>query len=214
MTCVRVDSPALPFFCPDICGLRITRRGGRASAWPLSSGHLGLPPSTSPNSVSRTGLMPTKFRTLRRMPAIPWPRNQSRQKAAGIPIVTTIRAERPPRSVLVEPPPRSGYAKAVPGRMTCSRNAFSSAGIVPSQSGKMKTMCSAQTISSAAGARLSGTVPFWNSSIVRSIGKSIIARSIKRTVWPADFAPFTSSSAKTPACLNSGLRAASKVIAA
>jgi len=32
---------------------------------------------------------------------------------------------------------------AMPGRMACSRKAFRSAGIVPNQSGKTKTICSA-----------------------------------------------------------------------
>ena len=39
---------------------------------------MSFPPATIPNTASRTGAMPTKFKMLRRIPANPWLRNHSR----------------------------------------------------------------------------------------------------------------------------------------
>src|SRR3712207_4522069 len=51
--------------------------------WSSHLARFTAPPAPSmPKRVSRTGLMPTKFRMLRRIPAIPCPRNQSRYRNA------------------------------------------------------------------------------------------------------------------------------------
>ncbi len=78
--------------------------------------------------VTLTGLMPANCRMFRSKLFRLWAKKNHRYTKAGIPIVTTIRADRPV-SRLTGRRPRSPYSKAKPGRKTCSKKALSKAGI-------------------------------------------------------------------------------------
>jgi hypothetical protein len=65
--------------------------------------------------------------------------------------------------------------------MSCSRNALRAAGIVPSQSGNRKTMCSDEAIASRAGSRPGGRTPLSNSVLLWIGGTSRRAMSTRVT---------------------------------
>lgn len=63
-----------------------------------------------------------------------WAPKYQRWTNAGMPVVTTMRADLPV-SCFFHSRPGAALANANPGRKTCSKKAFSSAGMAPSHSG-------------------------------------------------------------------------------
>jgi hypothetical protein len=112
-----------------------------------------------------------------------------RKITAGMPMVTTSRAERPFSSGVngLGPVP-SPIAK--PGRSSCSKKAFSSAGSVPSQSGKNTATCCAAATAACARAT-SPSAEADQAALSRSNEKSSRVTSITSTSCPAFRAPST-----------------------
>ena len=74
--------------------------------------------------------------------------------------------------------PDCALPRANPGRSACSKNAFSTAGMSPSHSGKMMRRCPAQRMVSCASAIASGVGPCCHSAVVRSRGNCSFATSM------------------------------------
>jgi hypothetical protein len=91
------------------------------------------PAATSPNRLSLTGPIPQNPRMLRSRLLSECAPKYQRYINAGIPMVTTIRPVLPLSNFF--PIGDAPFGSAKPGRNTCSKNALSSAGIAPSQSG-------------------------------------------------------------------------------
>jgi len=106
---------------------------------------------------------------------------------AGMPIVTTMRADLPPSSGLGKF--RVSSVTANPWRKVCSKKALSRAGCMPCQSGWTMTRWSHQAMSfwASIAAAIDGGAA--NSAADRSGGRFSAPMSMRRTSCPAAAAP-------------------------